>query len=541
MAGTATADFKLQPEFSEQVEVTAETPLVDVASSGPTVAYDSEFLKDLPTSRNFYDIMAVSPDVSLAAEDEDRLVAGGSNVQSNSWFIDGIETKAPETGTAWIYVNPDSIEEVQVMHIGAPAEYGNMLGAALNVVTKSGSNEFKGGVNIYWFDDSLVDSQIDFDSEFPEYHMDEFWDASFTLGGPFIKDRLWFFASYEYFRENQTFPGADPAETPNQYADRSSLKLTAQLNEGNLLEVKGSYDDWGYPPPASAYIELSALAGEKGIDKSWGINYQSIFSDRTFFEARYTGFKVEDKQVSETGSTEPAYIDYSPPGGGPALYFGGAYYPFYYDTSLDQLSVSVSHFADDFIAGDHDFKFGIQAEPRRRHRQGRGVRHRHLLLPPRLRVLRNDLRLLLQGRRPALLLRPGSGVGVGLRRRLVEAHRPPHRQPRPALRLPQGQHPRLRSPRHERRPDRRDHPRHRPGLHLEPLVTAARLRLRPRRRGEDRGPGVLRRLLRRQRRRQLELPAAGLPDPGRVPGAVVGRPMGRGGMGVEPGRAQRRP
>jgi outer membrane receptor protein involved in Fe transport len=361
VAGTAPADFTLQPEFSEQVEVTAATPLVDLAASGPTVAYDSEFLKNLPTSRNFYDIMAVSPDISLAAEDEDRLVAGGSNVQSNSWFIDGIETKAPETGTAWIYVNPDAIEEVQIMHIGAPAEYGNMLGAALNVVTKSGSNEFNGGVNLYWFDDSLVDSSIDFDSEFPEYHMDEFTDATGVLGGPFIKDRLWFFASYEYYRQNQTFPGADPSDSPTQYADRSSLKMTAQLNDENLIEVKGSYDDWGYPPPASAYYERSAQAGEKGIDKSWGINYQSIFSDRTFFDARYTGFKVEDAQLSETGSTEPAYIDYSPPGGGPTVYSGGAWYPWSYDTTLDQVSASVSHFADDFIAGDHDFKFGIQA------------------------------------------------------------------------------------------------------------------------------------------------------------------------------------
>jgi outer membrane receptor protein involved in Fe transport len=361
VASTATANFTLQPEFSEQVIVTAETPLVDPTASGPSVSYNSEFLKDLPTSRNFYDIMAVSPDVSLAAEDEDRLVAGGSNVQSNNWFIDGIETTAPETGTAWIYVNPDAIEEVQVMHIGAPAEYGNMLGAALNVVTKSGSNEFKGGLNAYFINDSLVDSNINFDSEFPEYHMDEFWDVSATLGGPFIKDRLWFFGSYEYYRQNQTFPGADPNESPTQYADRFSLKLSAQINQSNLIDAKGSYDDWGYPPPANPYVERSAQAGEKGIDKAWGINYQSIFTDRTFLEARYTGFQVEDDYLSETGSTEPAYIDYSPPGGGPELYWGGVYYPWTYDTSLDQLSASVSHFADDFIAGDHDFKFGVQA------------------------------------------------------------------------------------------------------------------------------------------------------------------------------------
>jgi len=87
---TATSDFMLMAEFSDEMVVTGESPLVDTTSSSLTANYSADFIKDLPTTRNFYDIMAVSPDVTLAAEDEDRLVAGGSNVQSNNWFIDGI-------------------------------------------------------------------------------------------------------------------------------------------------------------------------------------------------------------------------------------------------------------------------------------------------------------------------------------------------------------------------------------------------------------------------------------------------------------------
>jgi len=361
LGGTATANFIMQAAFSEEMIVTAEVALVDTTSSSRPATYGAEFLKDLPTTRNFYDIMTVAPDISLAAEDSDRVVAGGSNVQSNNWFIDGIETSAPETGTAWIYVNPDAIQEVQVMHIGAPAEYGNMLGAALNVVTKSGSNQFRGGANVYWFDDSLVDSDIGFDSEYPEYHMKEFTDITATLGGPIVKDRLWFFASYEYWRQNQTYPGANYEDTPTQYSDRYELKLSMRFNDSNLLDVKGQFDEWGFPPQASAFVTQSANAGEKGDNYSWGINYQGIFSDRTFLEARYTGFTVNDDFLSETGSTEAAFVDYSPPGGGPTLYFGGLQYPWTYDTTLDQASVSLTHFADDWLAGDHDFKFGVQA------------------------------------------------------------------------------------------------------------------------------------------------------------------------------------
>jgi hypothetical protein len=363
LGGSATADFTLIPEFSDEIAVTGESPLVDTTSSSLSSSFSEDFIKDLPTQRNFYDMISVAPDVSLATEDSDRMVAGGSNVQSNNWYIDGIETTAPETGTAWIYTNPDDIQEIQVMSIGAPAEYGNMLGATFNVVTKSGSNQFKGGVNAYWIPDSFVDSQINFDSEYPEYHINEFTDISATLGGPIVRDRLWFYGSYEYYRFSQTYPGSnpDPALNPPWYSDRYALKLSWRINDANLMDVKGGFVDWGYPPAANEYVERSADAGEKGDDTSWGINYQSIFSDRTFLEARYTGFSVNDDYLSETGSTEPAYIDYAPPGGGPALYYGGLHWPWTYDTTLDQASASITHFADDWLAGDHDFKFGVQA------------------------------------------------------------------------------------------------------------------------------------------------------------------------------------
>jgi len=363
IGGTASANFIMQVAFSEEMIVTAEVALVDTTSSSLDASFSADFIKDLPTQRNFYDMISVAPDVSLATEDSDRMVAGGSNVQSNNWFIDGIETTAPETGTAWIYTNPDDIQEIQVMHIGAPAEYGNMLGAAFNVVTKSGSNQLKGGVNAYWFDDSLVDSDINFDSEYPEYHVNEFTDISVTLGGPIAKDRLWFYGSYEYYRFSQTYPGSDPdpALNPPWYSDRYALKLSSRINDSNLLDVKGGFVNWGYPPASSEYTTKSAQAGEKGDDTSWGINFQSIFSDRTFLEARYTGFSVNDDFLSETGSSEAAYIDYAPPDGGPALYFGGLHWPWTYDTTLDQASVAITHFADDWLAGDHDFKFGVQA------------------------------------------------------------------------------------------------------------------------------------------------------------------------------------
>jgi Carboxypeptidase regulatory-like domain/TonB-dependent Receptor Plug Domain len=362
LSGTATADFVLYPTFAERVTVSGDAPLVDVTSSSAGTTFTADFIKDLPTTRNFYDMMTVAPGVSLGAEDSSRVVSFGSDVQSNAWYTDGIEVTGPETGTGWVSINPDMIQEIQVMGIGAPAEFGNMLGAALNVVTKSGSNNFKGSVNAYWFDDSLVDSNIKFDqSQFSEYSQKKFWDATATLGGPLKKDRLWYLVGYEYWRDGHAFPGSDPEVTPVWYQDRYDLKLSSRVNDSNLIDVKAGYNKWGYPDPASAFTTPSASAGEVGDDTVWGLNYQSIFSDKTYFELRYSGWKSNDDYLSQTGSTDPAFIDYNPPGGGPTVYSGGVWYPWTYDTSTDQGSVSVSHFADDFIKGDHDFKFGVQA------------------------------------------------------------------------------------------------------------------------------------------------------------------------------------
>jgi len=362
IGGTAAANFVLLSTFSETVTISSEAPLVDIASSSSAAVFSAEFIEDLPTTRNFYDMMAVSPGVSLGTEDSSRVTAFGSNVQSNAWYTDGIEVTGPETGTSWVALNPDMIEEIQVLGIGAPAEFGNMLGAALNVVTKSGTNELKGGVNAYYVPDSLVDSSIGFtDSEFSEYDQGEFWDATATLGGPLKRDKAWYFLGYEYWRDAHSFPGSDPSVTPTQYQDRYDGKFSFRLNEKNLLDVKGGYNDWGYPAPASEFVSPSASAGEVGDDTIWGLNYSSILSDRTFVDARYAGWSSNDDNLSQTGSTEPAFIDFSPPGGGPPVYTGGVWYPWTYDTSTDQFSASVSHFADDFMGGDHDFKFGVQA------------------------------------------------------------------------------------------------------------------------------------------------------------------------------------
>ena len=84
-----------------------------------------------------------------------------------------------------------------------------------------------------------------------------------------------------------------------------------------------------------------------------------ILGSNTYLEVAYAGYTGIDIHESLTGSQEDAYIDYSPSGGGPAHYSGGLYFPWSWETQQDAVDLTVSTYADDFLGGDHEFKFGV--------------------------------------------------------------------------------------------------------------------------------------------------------------------------------------
>ena len=362
---TSTVDFALEPaEFVEEMTVTGEAPLVDVASSGLATNQSAKFLQDLPTNRYFTDTLALTPGVVIGDEFNNpyHLVAFGSDMQSNNWSVDGIGVSNPTSGSNWILFNPATLEEMQVLGVGVPAEFGNLQGAAVNVVTKSGSNRLKGVLDVYWSNDALVDSDVGYEeSEFSEFaQAHPFWDLSAALGGPIKQDRLWYFVAYESRQIGWVGPGGNPAKTNPEAAETYDLKLSSRINDRNLLNLRGGarYQKW--PAVLREFSDASAMREEQTDATYWGVDYQYLLSDRTFLEARYSGLQAKYASVSQTGSTEPAYLDLEPNEGGNERHYGGLHWPFQYEGPSEQASFTVSHFADDFLGGDHDFKFGIQ-------------------------------------------------------------------------------------------------------------------------------------------------------------------------------------
>jgi hypothetical protein len=348
---------------SEAITVLADSPVVDVTKSGVSTSFKNEMVEDVPTYRNFFDYVKMAPGMSAHVESAmgfDRTVAYGSNLQSNSWNIDGIETSSPETGSASWYINPDNIEEVEVMGVGAPAEFGNAMGGIFNVVTKKGGNDFRGSANAFFQHDGLTDTNVVVDGF--GFHRDTYRDITAQLGGPIREDRLWFFVAYEHKRDKVYDRGNDPsiAGAALLRADMFDVKISARL--GNRHEIGGLFHwgDWAFEAGSSPYVAPSAAYRVVGTNPAWGVNLTSTISQNTLLEAKYAGWWGDNIIDSPTGSFEEPFIDWTPPGGGPPTLSGGAVWPSDYITWSHQARVKLTHYTEDFLGSQHEFKFGVQ-------------------------------------------------------------------------------------------------------------------------------------------------------------------------------------
>ncbi len=356
IAATINLDIQLGLEaVEEEVTVTA-SPILDVTSSSVGTSYTADFIDDLPTDRNFWDLMAVSPGISPSSEGSTSMSAFGSSTASNSWRIDGLDTTSSDTGHAFWWLNPAVIEEVQVLGLGAPAEYGSMSGAAFNIVTKSGTNDFHGTVDLYHQNGDLTEENAEIDGV--PFYRDEYDDLTTTLGGPFARDKVWFFVAMELTRDAYSEPGVNRTFGSGYPTERYDGKFNASLNDSNLIEGKFHYEDWDFVF-ASPNATPDASGTEFGTNPGWGLQLQSVLTPNDYLEVLYAGYSSQTDWASRTGSTAVPFVDYSPPGGGPAQSSGSLRYPWRWILGRDQLDVKLSHHADDLMGGDHDFKFGI--------------------------------------------------------------------------------------------------------------------------------------------------------------------------------------
>ena len=346
--------------LQETVTVVGETPVVNVASTQIATNLNRAWVENAPQRRfTFFDLINQAAGVSPSTATSSRSQAFGSSTTDNSYQLDGTDFTAPSTGAAWPWPNTDAIEEVQVLQLGASAEYGNVQGAVFNVVTRQGTNNFHGDGNFYFMNDKLTGrNTTEKQDDGKPYHRAEFKDTTWQIGGPAKKDKLWFFGSFQYQKDADSQPGTDPAFPARSAAKRIFWKVNYQINQNNKIQVQEHDDFYDIPGRATTLTAPSTIGVEHGHNPSPGVMWTRVVSNKTFVEARYSGFYgIDHGDPLEPNQPRVARRFRDLDSGR----ITGGIYSWYDGNSWKTAGMGkVSHYAENFLGGSHDLKLGVQ-------------------------------------------------------------------------------------------------------------------------------------------------------------------------------------
>src|SRR5499426_1511982 len=216
---TLTLDIPLEVgAVQEQVDVVEFAQLLNPTSSSTGATVTPQQIQEFPTNgRNYLDLMQLVPGVVVnrqanAGSDNSTPVLGERS-GNNNFLIDGQPNKDTVSGGAASQFNQETIAEFQVLTAGYRAEFGQASGGIVNVITRSGGNDYHGLASIF-FRNNIFDSSNSLDTTRDEAPFLQRWDYSLALGGPIVKDKVFFFGSGERIRENRTLNFIFPVGTP---------------------------------------------------------------------------------------------------------------------------------------------------------------------------------------------------------------------------------------------------------------------------------------------------------------------------------------
>lgn len=347
LAGTATVNLQLQVAASASVVVTGEAPLIDTKNASTGTHYNADVIGKLPVDRNYASIVLSQPGVQIdAGETQGNHLAisiYGTTSAENEYVINGVNTTNVIKGTEGKDINGEFVQEVQVLTDGYMAEFGRGTGGVINVVTKSGSNEFHGNVFGYYNDFGMRSSQkvqvtgpytqkgdqvIPLAFTSPVFKTTDLsrGEGGFDLGGFIIKDKVWFFGAFDRTKDDEQFRTYDtatqqllPGSYPNDtVSTKIAGKITANLSEGSTLigsittdpsSQSGAGSTTSTPTPQSDPGTFLANRYSGGNDYTG--QFLQVFGSNAVAQIQYG--RHEDKfSTKPIDSTTPLLVDQTP-------------------------------------------------------------------------------------------------------------------------------------------------------------------------------------------------------------------------------------
>lgn len=329
----------------ETVTVTGEPPAIDVTSPETKNVLSNEYLQNIPASQFQPSTLNLAPGIN------DTSAYGGASDTGVAWQIDGVDTSDPEAGSAWSFVNANIIDQVELAGLGAPAEYGGFTGVVFNSTTKSGGNEVHGVADAYYTKDYFTADNGAPPGLNPTVR--KYINATINAGGPFIKDKLWWYVSGQYYNNVTNNGGPDN----NEKSPRAFAKVSWQINANNNLDGWLEWDRFDVTGRGGDSITpLEATVKERAPEYVWNVAWKDVISKDTILDLTFQGWTGYYYLDPQEGYGLAGHFD-SVSG----TFNTNSIYYYLADRDRAQLNASLSRHVADW-GGTHDFKFGMEIE-----------------------------------------------------------------------------------------------------------------------------------------------------------------------------------
>ena len=336
---------------TEEIVVSAETPVVDVEQVSISQTFNNDYLSNAAvgsTNRSYQTILGNAAGVVTSGGNP---IVFGSTIGESAFLIDGVDTTDPVTATFGTNFNYDAIEEISFMTAGFEAQYGRATGGVVNLITKSGGNEFSGTVDVRYAENGFNENGDHFDRD---ENVTDFTNPTATFGGPIVRDKAWFFTSGEWVDTSLTPTGAP---TTRKFEGINYLgKATWQVNPSWQAVVKASGEDTDIDNDDSdRTIAAEATTFQEQATDIIQVDVSGILSQRDLWDLKAALYRAELNAFPQSGDLQtPGHVDF----------FTGETYinasnAQFSDRDRDELATSYTRFAEGF-AGSHELKVGLE-------------------------------------------------------------------------------------------------------------------------------------------------------------------------------------
>jgi hypothetical protein len=268
---------------SETVIVTAAAVMVDTTSSASAVTIDRTFFDQLPKGRAFYDLIQLAPGARNEGKAGGYQIDGASGSE-NTYYLDGMEVTNVQTGvlSGQNRIPVEAVQQVEVKNGVMDAQYGGAMGGVVNAVVRTGTNSFHGQAGFYFDHNSMharprPTLEMDpTDATRTKYRyfqntMDDFstWNPVFDVGGPILKDKLFFFSGFMPTRTvtNRTVTFLSNNQTRDFSSEDVQQYVVNKLDYSPFSKIRTSMS-WVWN---SSYVRgtLPARQGTDSPDREW--------------------------------------------------------------------------------------------------------------------------------------------------------------------------------------------------------------------------------------------------------------------------------